>query len=199
MGKSREMNPMISHPVNKPGIRDPRTVLARDQIPNYESERPDPEIPDLARPDNTLCTECGAVYQNQHWVLDEKKRQLLIASGAANEVICPGCKIVAERNPQGIVYLSGDYWPAHREEILNLIRNEEARGMSTNPLERIIDIRDEDNTLIIETTNEKLAQKIGRSINKAHSGDLEYKWSGGNHLVRIYWERSLETGNGKKG
>jgi NMD protein affecting ribosome stability and mRNA decay len=130
------------------------------------------------------------VFQNQHWTLDEKKRDLLVSSGAANPIVCPACRKIASHDPHGIVTLRGDYWPQHREDILNLIRNEEARGMAANPLERIIDIREEEDALIIETTNEKLAQRLGRSIHNAHKGAVEYKWPDGNRLVRVEWERS---------
>jgi len=192
MGKSMSKNPVAAnHPVASPKSRSPKGVLARDELQEYNG---DTYIPDGHYPDDTVCARCGAVYQNQHWTLDDKKRDTLLAAGSPNEVTCPGCKKIAERNPGGIVTLRGDYWPVHREEILNLIKNEELRGMQTNPLERIMDIREEADCLIIETTNEKLAQRIGRHVDKAHSGALEFKWSGGNHLVRVEWERSLNGG-----
>ena len=112
-------------------------------------------------------------------------------AATAHAVICPACKKIAEGYPEGIVTLRGDYWPQHEEEILNLIRNEERRAMAVNPLERIMDIRHEGDALVVETTNEKLAQRIGHRIDKTHSGHVEYKWSRDNHLLRVYWERSL--------
>jgi hypothetical protein len=188
MRKSTSKNPVANHPVASPKARSPHAVLARDELQEYDG---DGYTPNGHYPDNTVCSRCGAVYQNQHWTLDEKRRDMLLAAGTPNEVVCPGCKKIAERNPQGIVTLRGDYWPTHREEILNLIKNEEIRGIQTNPLERIMDIREEDGCLVIETTNEKLAQRIGRHVDRAHSGSLEFKWSGGNHLVRVEWERPL--------
>jgi hypothetical protein len=186
VGKSFGKNAMASNPIASQATRDSRTVLARDQVQDFD----DPDIPDRHLEEGTVCSRCGAVYHNQHWVFDEKRREMLLAAGTGKQVVCPGCKIVAERNPQGIVTLSGDYWPQHREDILNLIRNEEARGTNTNPLERIIDIREESGSLIIETTNEKLAQRIGRSVHRAHKGEVDYRWSGDNNLVRVYWERA---------
>ena len=191
MGKSISKNPLATHPAGSPKVQNPHVVQPRDRV--YDTD--DPYIPDEHRPENTVCSSCGAVYQNQHWTIDEKKRAALVAAGSPHQVVCPGCKRVAERNPQGIVTLHGDYWPQRREEILNAVRNEEARGLSVNPLERVMDIREEGDRLIIETTTEKLAQRIGRHIEKAHSGKIEYKWSDTNHLVRIEWERSLDDAN----
>ncbi|MGV3724923.1 MAG: BCAM0308 family protein [Actinomycetota bacterium] len=188
MGKSFSKNPSVNHPVSNPATTDPRAVLARDQIQDYD----DPDIPDRHYPDGTVCVRCHAVYRNQHWNRDTARAELALQAGA-QEVVCPGCKIVAERNPRGIVTLSGDYWPQHKDDILNLIRNEETRGMSVNPLERIIDIREEADALIIETTTEKLAQKIARAIDKAHQGSLVYHWPDNNHLIRVDWERQLKS------
>jgi hypothetical protein len=192
MGHSSSKNPTVSQPAGSPKTKQLRAVRPRDEIQDYS----DPYIPDFHYPDDTVCSKCGAVYHNQHWTLDESRRNLLLSSGAANEVVCPGCKKIAEHNPQGIVTLHGDYWPEHREDILNLIRNEEKRSMQSNPVERIMDIREENGCLVVETTNPKLAQRIGREIDKAHNGRVEYKWSDTNHLVRVEWQRQL-NGNGK--
>ena len=188
MGKSTNRNEVASNTILNPSTRNPRTAMPRDSPENVQ----DPYLPGGHFQDGSVCTQCGAVFQKQHWTLDAEKRNLLVGSGGAIDVVCPACKITTERNPQGIVTLSGDYLAQHRDDILNLVRNEEERGMSDNPLERIINIREEGEALVIETTNEALAQRIGRRVHKAHSGDVEYKWSGGNHLVRVNWQRSLE-------
>src|SRR5437870_10570646 len=134
MGKSMTKNPAVAQRVpsghGSPKSSNTRVVRPRDQA--YDLD--DPYIPDRHYPDDTVCSRCGAVVHNQHWTFDEERRNLLQSAGAVSEVICPGCKIVAERNPERVVTLHGDYWPQHRDDILNLIRNEERRGMNTNPL-----------------------------------------------------------------
>ena len=187
MGKSYTKNPMVQHPASNPGVASPSAVRPRDEIDDWD----DPNIPDASYPAGTVCTGCGAVYENQRWTWNDRQRELLVAAGAANEVCCPGCRIARTRDPQGIVTLKGDYWPAHREDLMNLIHNEEHRGAQVNPIERIIRIREEDDALIIETTTEKLGQRIGRAIHKAHKGEVHYDWGGkDNQLVRVSWERS---------
>jgi hypothetical protein len=42
----------------------------------------------------------------------------------------------------------------------------------------------------VETTTEKLAQRLGRSIKKARGGKLAYKWGHNNKFVRVVWEKS---------
>jgi hypothetical protein len=39
------------------------------------------------------------------------------------------------------------------------------------------------------TTDEKLAQRIGREIRKAYQGAVSYRWSEDANLVRVNWSR----------
>jgi hypothetical protein len=71
---------------------------------------------------------------------------------------------------------------------LRILRNEEARAMEKNPLERIIRLDQLNGDWRIETTNEKLAQRLGRTMKKAKGGKVAYKWSHNNKFVRMVWE-----------
>ena len=44
----------------------------------------------------------------------------------------------------------------------------------------------------VETTTEKLAQRLGRSLRKARGGKLLYKWGHNNKFLRISWEKIPE-------
>jgi len=77
---------------------------------------------------------------------------------------------------------------AHKDEILHLIRNEEARAKGINPLERIIEITESDGAIIVTTTNEKLAQRIGRTLRSACQGHTTYQWSDPKFLS-VEWQR----------
>ena len=60
--------------------------------------------------------------------------------------------------------------------------------MEKNPLERIIRLDQLNGDWHIETTNEKLAQRLGRTMKKAKGGKVAYKWSHNNKFVRVVWE-----------
>ena len=92
-------------------------------------------------------------------------------------------------NPAGIVTFTGEYLVANEEEILNTIKNTEQKARARSPLSRVMEIKQEGNVLIVTTTEDKLAQKLGRDIYKAHSGKLEYQWSADNSSVRVNWTR----------
>ena len=55
-------------------------------------------------------------------------------------------------------------------ELFRLLRNEEQRAREKNPLESIMRIIIGNNDLRVETTTEKLAQKLGRCLRKARGG-----------------------------
>jgi hypothetical protein len=157
----------------------------------------DISFPNGTHEDGAVCSLCGARYHNHHWALPVAGTNRNGSSGAAtgkassggHRVLCPACRKAEERDPGGIVRLSGDYWLQHRDEILNLIRNEEKKAMGINPVERILRIDEEDGHLVIQTTNEKLAQRLGRALHRACHGDVEYKWSNETKLVRVEWRR----------
>jgi hypothetical protein len=102
---------------------------------------------------------------------------------------CPACRKIADGFPSGVVTLRGGFLQTHRDEILSIVRNEERRARETNPLERIMEIRNGDESVEILTTDEKLAQRIGREIRKAYQGAVSYKWSEDANLVRVNWSR----------
>lgn len=186
MGHSTHRNPEVTHPFGHPGAKDPSVVMARDQAEDVHG-------PSQARghyTDGTVCSGCGSVVAGRRWTLDPLRARLLVSAGTPDQVVCPVCRKEAEL-PAGILTLRGDYWLCHRDEILNLIRNEGDEARRDNPLERILALREEKGGLVVETTNEKLAQKIGRSVEKAHKGQIRYRWGNGNPLVRVDWERSL--------
>lgn len=146
----------------------------------------DPYIDDEHLPEYSVCRECGDYYAAGRWCSPEKNGK---PAEVKNEVVCPACRKLRDKFPCGVVRLSGRFVLEHSEEILNLIRNETRRADSINRLERIMSIQAEGDTIEITTTNEKLAQRIGKAIHKAYSGDIEYKWSQGNKLARVEWRR----------
>ena len=92
-----------------------------------------------------------------------------------NWVICPACKKTKENVPNGVVKLKGDFLKQHKEEIMNLIHNEDTRVKGYNPLKRIMKIDEKEGEIEIFTTSAQLAQRIGSVLFKAYSGVVEYQ------------------------
>jgi len=162
-----------------------RIVHIRRNIEDYG----DPYLQDLKPDQVAVCVECRSVYAGKRWEMQDQAARDLREAKRVVETLCPACRKIRDRAPGGIVTLSGEFLAKHEEEIINLINHESKRAMEINPLERLIDIERSDTKIIILTTNEKLAQRIGRALYKAYRGKVEYKWSEDNKLARVNWHR----------
>lgn len=138
-----------------------------------------------------VCGGCHAVYRNKRWYADEPLSITMLNDPATTRTVCPACLRIRDDFPGGIVTMKGDYVLPHKQDLLNLIRNEEHRARSVNPLERVMSIRENgEGSIIVSTTNERLAQKLGRAMKKAFHGEVVYRWSHDNKLVRVDWLRT---------
>ena len=46
----------------------------------------------------------------------------------ADEVVCPACHRIADREPAGFVFIEGEFATQHRDELVHLLRSMHARG-----------------------------------------------------------------------
>lgn len=150
----------------------------------------DPYLSDTKPPDGAVCSGCSAVWHGKHWALPElltgEKKSAL---KRAELTLCPACKKTRDDFAEGFVEISGEFADKHRDEIMRLLRSKEGRAMRINPLERIIGIRRRNAMIEVRTTTEKLAQRIGRMLNKSLSGNVAYKWSRDTKVARVLWTR----------
>ena len=136
--------------------------------------------------DGSYCKECGITYINKNWKLSApdnyKKKQ----------IICPACKKIKDNYYLGILELKGTFLKEHKEEIKNILKNEENRQRSKNALPRIGKIEEPaDDIMIVYTTSVRLAYRLGKAVYSACKGDLTIKWSDGEHFTRVYWSRDI--------
>jgi len=149
----------------------------------------DPYIPEEGIKEVSVCAGCHAIYKNKRWYLDPTALEKLRKEGPLYEVTCPACKKIEDHYPEGIVTLRGEYLWNHEEEIRNILKNEEQKAMAKNPMERIMRIEREGDELLIETTEEKLAEHLGRALHKAHQGELNVSWADDHSVCRVWWQR----------
>jgi hypothetical protein len=137
-----------------------------------------------------VCQQCHALYQNKRWFFDEKLHRKLAGTARVREVICPTCRKIKDRYPEGILTLSGEFFKDHKDEIVTLLEKEAARVAGRSVGHRIMRLAPEGkDRLIVETTTEKLAQHLGRAVYRAYKGELDFRWSEMNKFVRVYWKR----------
>ncbi|HET9533591.1 MAG TPA: BCAM0308 family protein [Blastocatellia bacterium] len=139
-----------------------------------------------------ICNLCGAVYFKRRWRLAGEPGK----SGKRKDWhptqirICPACKKRQEGLPAGFVYLDGAFLSAHRAEIIRLLNNEADRAAADNPIGRIMAWQaDRSEGIVITTTTEHLAKRLGQALEKAFGGEVRYDFSHENKLARVYWHR----------
>lgn len=148
--------------------------------------------PSRAISEPTVCEDCGAVYANRRWtaasLTSTTKRPE--HGPAVKTTHCPACKQQRSGEPRGFVFLDGDFFSAHGEEIEQLLQNEAQRAATDNPLARTMEFkRGEGHKLTVTTTTEHLAQRLGHALEKAFGGSVRYDFSHENKLARVSWRR----------
>jgi NMD protein affecting ribosome stability and mRNA decay len=132
--------------------------------------------------DNTACPQCGAVYHEGRW-------QWRSAAEPVHQALCPACHRIADKFPAGIVTLRGDFARGHKDEIIGLARHQEAAEKPEHPLNRIMNIAEDAEGIVINTTDIHLPRRIGEAIERAFDGELEEKFDKDGYFVRVDWTR----------
>jgi hypothetical protein len=138
------------------------------------------------------CEDCGAVHADRRWTAANKEAVNDKRKGwrPSQLTVCPACKQIRASEPRGFVYLDGDFFVSHHEEIEQLLTNEAERAAEDNPLARIMELkRGNDHRLTVSTTTEHLAQRLGHALEKAFGGKVQYDFSHENKLARVNWWR----------
>ena len=132
-------------------------------------------------PEPTVCPECGAIFQKGRWTWGTRPPD-------AHETTCPACHRIRDAYPAGILSLEGPVFEAHKEEVFNLARHQEAKAKGEHPLSRIIAIKEEGAGAEILTTDTHLPRQIGEALRHAYHGELDFNYGDDSRLVRIHWK-----------
>jgi hypothetical protein len=133
-------------------------------------------------PEPTTCPGCGAIFHGGRW-------QWGAAAPDATQHLCPACERIRDRVPAGQLTLSGEFFKAHREEILHLVRNAETKARAEHPLERIIDVKDEGDRTVVTFTESHLVHGVGEALHHAYHGELDSRYTDEGDLLRVSWSR----------
>lgn len=163
---SRHAKATSSHPV-----RHDRLIQEHQHDPYASRAKP-------AEP--AACPDCGAVFHGGRWRWGE-------APADVHSRLCPACHRMRDKFPAGVVLVGGEFDAAEKDEYLRLIEHAAKAESGTHPMERIMDIDDEDGSLVITTTGVHLARRIGEALQHAHRGKLDFRYSESEQFVRVYF------------
>ena len=86
--------------------------------------------------------------------------------------------------------MSGDYVRQHKDELVRMARNREAREKQAHPLHRIMGIEEHPDSLVITTTDIHLPHLIAAALRDACHGDLKIQYEKEGYFVRADWHRT---------
>lgn len=141
-----------------------------------------------------VCEHCGNAFVRGRWVAaDAAPPQVasLRAIAAPEITLCPACRMERLEQFGGEVRISGTFARAHRTEIVHLVKNEAERAAADNPLARILVTRETPDRLVVRTTTEHLAKRIGQALHKAFDGETHYEFSHENKFAHVTWSRDV--------
>lgn len=157
-----------------------RKTIDPGKAPYMNKEAPD---------DMALCKKCGAVYHGKRWYAQDDLPVALSGSRKSELVFCPACQKIKDSYAEGYLTIEGQFVREHAKEIMNAIDNKEDRAFHINPLEQIVEIRRFEDRIEVQTTTDKMAQRLGQFLHKTFSGEITYKWSSDTKLARVVWTR----------
>lgn len=128
------------------------------------------------------CPRCALVYHKGRW---QKGQDGVIPE---KEQMCSACHRVVENYPAGEVTLSGESALERFEEIESLARHTEASESEEHPLNRIIAIQRESDSVRITTTDVHLPGRIGKAIQRAFGGEMKSHFDEGGHFASVHWQ-----------
>ncbi len=131
----------------------------------------------------TRCPQCRAVYHNGRW------KWAAQSDADTSEQLCTACHRTNDNYPAGELTLLGGFVKKHKDEIIGLAHNIETTEKSEHPMNRIIAVRSQDDSLLITTTDVHLPRRIAKAIQEAYDGELDIHFDNEGYFVSIVWRR----------
>lgn len=135
-----------------------------------------------------ICPKCQAIFQEGKWIVSAPARKAKKVK--EEKILCPGCERIEKRRVDGVVCLKGAFLKEHSQEALNLINNVAEKKRNKNIASRIFSIEKNSDSIVIQTTEKTLAERIGKEFEKAFHGELNIKWLEDTEFARVHWERN---------
>ncbi len=137
-------------------------------------------------PANTRCPKCNLVFQGGVW-----RRGTTAGGHPLHLQLCPACVQIRDRQAGGIIRFDGSFISNHRKDLLNRIHNLERLVVEERPLERIINIKEDGNQIVVSTTTEHLIARIGKAIQRDFGGELDLRYAREDKYAVARWHRDL--------
>ena len=167
----------------KAGKRGGRPQPARNEVQG-DTYRPKKSKVEVKASAATACSQCKAVFRDGRWRWPE-----VAPATGRSRLLCPACQRIRDDYPAGEVHVAGAFARTHRAEVLARIHHVEQRERAERPLNRLMEIREAGDELVVTTTDIHLAHALGKALQDAFKGELIAPWSESGDLLRVRWTR----------
>lgn len=130
--------------------------------------------------EGVVCRTCGVVQSKGNWSWGSKPE------GQSKKVFCPACTRVRERYPAGTLTIPAEL-RGKGDEVARLVRNLEQGEREEHPLERVMEIVEEDGALVITTTGVHLARLAAHRLAKHFHRKPRIRYADSEDLVHVDW------------
>ena len=152
-----------------PGAPRARNVQPKRHDPYRQRRKPDAVL---------ICNDCGLVHEAGRW------QQTAAPTDNPKAAVCPACQRIRDRYPAGTVRLTG-MPSADRNEILALIRNVAQHERQEHPLERLMEVDEGEDVLVVTTTGLHLARCIAGALRRRFHGAIAVQYPAGDNLLHV--------------
>jgi NMD protein affecting ribosome stability and mRNA decay len=112
-----------------------------------------------------ICEKCNIFYYKKSWhhnadkfIAEREDKDLPL-----NFILCPTCQMVKNKQYEGRIVIK-NIPEKLKEELVNLIKAYCRRAYLKDPLDKLIDVKKEGKDIIVTTTENELANKLGKKI-----------------------------------
>jgi hypothetical protein len=161
-------------------MRNVEMIKRKDKM--IKDKRKDVYKETITLKEPTQCIVCNAVFVNGRWTWNQIPEKTF-------RTVCPACRRITDKFPAGIIKINGGFCYDHRTEILNLVRNVEKLEKTERPMERIINIKEENSHVSVTTTGIHIARRIGEAIYRSYACDFSFQYGDGEKSIRVFCNR----------
>lgn len=147
-----------------------------------EERRHDAYRADHKPPEPTACPQCHASHHAGRW-------QWTAAPSGAHEELCPACRRIRDEFPAGYLTIEGEFFRAHRDELMRLVEHRAEHVKAEHPLQRVMAIDETADGVLVTTTDTHLTRGLGEALHHAYQGELKFHYEDAQDLLRVHWKR----------
>ena len=130
----------------------------------------------------SVCPQCNAISHAGRLYLGPHP-------AAVSEVVCQACHRSNDSFPAGVVTLHGTFVRPNRAVLVHAARQQAESERRERPLNRIINIEQGDDRIVVNTTDIQLPVRIGEAIRRTFQGTLDRHFDEDGYIVRVDWHR----------